>query len=415
MTNQRLYPGWLIVIGGFLIMATCYSVFVNCFNLFLIPITKSLMISRMQFSVNSSIAAIIGVFASLFIGKLVDRYDARLIGSLCVLLTVLDMVGWGFITAIWQMYILSIVTGLCVVSGSRLLISILITNWFHEKSGLALSLALSGSGVGGTAMSLIISSLITTQGWRMAFFMSALITFLLAFPLSLLAFRTRPSAIDLKLYHSAKKPSRLGEPNQPDNNVPHPTTSHARKPIIWLLIICFLFTGLINGGIIVNISANFVDAGYSFKYAADIVSLEMFILIFAKIILGFLYDRYGVLIGTLVGSLTTLFAILSLIFARLPIAPYLFALSFGFGTCLGTVAPPLLIVHIFGSKSSAHLIGYVTAAEMFGVAIGAVLMGHSFDKTGSYTFGWIILLIICFLMTLLFIQSIRLARSTIKA
>lgn len=411
MTTQRVYPGWLIVMGGFLIMATCYAVFVNCFNLFLIPITKSLMISRMQFSVNSSIAAIIGVFASLFIGKLVDRYDARLIGSLCVLITVLDMIGWGLITAIWQMYLLSIVTGLCVVSGSRLLISILITNWFHEKRGLALSLALSGSGVGGMVMSQIISMLITMQGWRMAFFLSAMITFLLAFPLTILSFRTRPSTISLNLSQLTKEPERLNYPDRVESHVQKATASDAHKSVFWLLSFCFLFTGLINGGVIVNISANLVDAGYTIRFAADIVSLQMFVLIFAKLILGVLYDRYGILVGTLVGSLTTLFAILSMLFAQIPIAPYLFALLFGFGTCLGTVAPPLLIVHVFGNNRSGRLIGYVTAAEMLGVSIGAVLMGRIYDITGSYTLGWIILLVICSLMTALFIHSIRVARA----
>ena len=127
-TARKIYRGWWIVVGGFFIMATSYAVFVNCLGLFLVPITQSLGLTRAQFNANSSIAAVVGVVASLLIGRLMDRHSIRLLGILSVAITVLDMFLWSFVTALWQMYLLSFVAGFVVISGARLLISILIAN-----------------------------------------------------------------------------------------------------------------------------------------------------------------------------------------------------------------------------------------------------------------------------------------------
>ena len=35
MSQQRkFFPGWFVVVSGFVIMATCYTIFVNCMSLF---------------------------------------------------------------------------------------------------------------------------------------------------------------------------------------------------------------------------------------------------------------------------------------------------------------------------------------------------------------------------------------------
>lgn len=46
MSQQRkFFPGWLVVVSGFVIMATCYIIFVNCMSLFQPLIVSDLGIS----------------------------------------------------------------------------------------------------------------------------------------------------------------------------------------------------------------------------------------------------------------------------------------------------------------------------------------------------------------------------------
>ncbi|MCO7125333.1 MFS transporter [Sporolactobacillus shoreicorticis] len=414
MHSKKFFPGWLIVVGGFLIMATCYAVFVNCFNLFLVPITQDLGIARAQFNANSSIAALVGVLASLVVGKLVDKHSARSIGVFCVLITVIVMVCWAFVTQLWQMYLLSLVIGFSVVSGTRLLISILVANWFDHKRGLAISIALSGSGVGGAVMSQIVSAMIAAHGWRPTFLILAVITFLCSMPLTATIFRNNPSDTGLKSYGASDEEEKGADQKRTDQTVTGVDQSVAvRSNAFWMLMIGFLLMGLINGGVIMNMSANFIDAGHTTAFATNIVSMQMLVLIIAKIALGALYDRFGLTTATMVGSITTILATVSLLFGHTMIAPYLFALFFGFGTCLGTVAPPLMVINEFGKRSLGTLVGYVTAIEMLGVAIGALMLGAIYDATGAYALGWMILSVLGAVMTVTLILSIGMSKKLV--
>ncbi len=403
-TARKIYRGWWIVVGGFFIMATSYAVFVNCLGLFLVPITQSLGLTRAQFNANSSIAAVVGVVASLLIGRLMDRHSIRLLGILSVAITVLDMFLWSFVTALWQMYLLSFVAGFVVISGARLLISILIANWFDAKRGLALSIALSGSGVGGVVMSQLCAWLIATDGWRPAFRIVSVVTLVFALPLTL-TFRNRPADIGLEPYGAGSQ----AKPASPDGSELD-RRAVIRSTAFWVLMAGFFFTGVINGGVILNISASLTDAGHTTAFAANIVSVQLLALIVGKISLGAVYDRFGIASGTLLGSVTTVLATASMLLAHTDWAPPLFALCFGFGTCLGTVAPPLMVTSHFGGRHLGSLVGAVTAIEMFGVALGAVLMGRTHDITGTYALGWIALTAAGVIMTALLLLSVGLAR-----
>ncbi|TGA99862.1 MFS transporter [Sporolactobacillus shoreae] len=412
MKVKPVFPGWLIVAGGFLIMATCYAAFVNCFGFFLVPITKDLGITRAQFNANSSIAAVIGILASLFIGKLVDKYSARLVGTLCVLLTVVDLACWAFVTQLWQMYLLSLVTGLSVISGTRLLISILVSNWFEKKRGLAISIALSGSGVGGVIMSQIVAAMITAHGWRPTFLLLAGITLLFSLPFTATVFRNKPSDIGLKPFGAHDLEDKTTGQRKTFNWAIKDVDQRGavRSAAFWMLMAGFLLMGLINGGVIMNISASLIDADHTTQFVANIISIQMLVLIIAKITLGAVYDHFGIITGTVLGSVTTILATFVMLFAHTTVAPYLFALFFGFGTCLGTVAPPLMVIHEFGNKGLGSLIGYVTAIEMLGVAIGSLMMGTIYDATGSYALGWMILSVIGIFMMVTLILSIGLSK-----
>ena len=412
MENKKIFPGWLIVASGFLIMATCYAVFVNCITLFLVPVTNDLGIMRAQFNANLSIAGVVGIAASLLVGKVVDRYNARYLGMASVILSVATMLGWWQLTAVWQIYALSCVEGFVVIAGTRLLISILIANWFDKLRGLALSIALSGSGVGGVIMTLLTSHFIVAYGWRTTFLILAIITFICAFPLTFTLYN-RPSDLGLLPYGAVDTGTKSGQEQVRAYGVGSKAAVHSTA--FWVLMIGFFLMGLINGAVIINMAANFTDAGHTALFTSRIVSLELFVVIFGKLVLGSVYDRLGLVFGTILGSVTTILATVSLLFAGTMAAPFLFALFFGFGTCLGTVAPPIMVICEFGKRDSGSLIGYVTAIEMVGGAIGSIGMGRLYDVTGSYAFGWMVLTVLGVIMAAALLLSTRFSNKMIQS
>lgn len=83
--KKRPFYGWWVVAGGFLLMATCYAVFVNCIPLFQAHVVQDMGMSVGQFNTGTALCTVVALFASLAIGKLIDVWDVRILGTITVL------------------------------------------------------------------------------------------------------------------------------------------------------------------------------------------------------------------------------------------------------------------------------------------------------------------------------------------
>lgn len=257
MSQQRkFFPGWLVVASGFVIMATCYTIFVNCMSLFQPLIVSDLGISLAQYNISNAISTVVSVVGSLVIGHVADKVSGRVLGSLTVIATSAVLAGMSFVGELWQVYVLFAVSGCFAVASTRLLISLVTANWFTAKRGLAISIALSGSGFGGAILSPIVSSLIVSVGWRSAFLVLAAVCIVAALPITAYSFHTKPSEIGLKpLGENPGDPSVSTAGDKDEHTTPEVSVGWSRikkSPAFWLLVVAFLFMGLVNGAILPN-------------------------------------------------------------------------------------------------------------------------------------------------------------------
>lgn len=423
--QEKFFYGWWIVIGGLLIMATCYTVFVNCIPLFQTHIVEDLGITVGQFNTGVSICTLMAVFASLVIGRLTDRWPARVLAAISVLTSAAVLVAFSFITQLWQLYVLCVIAGMVVVAGTRLLVSVIISNWFTLKRGLAVSIALSGSGVGGVILSPVTSAMIDAQGWRPAFLLLAATCLVVALPLSVTLFRTRPSDKGLEPYGTGRT-----EQHKVDRSPDAPVTVSVGWKVLrknagfWMLVFGFVMMGITNGAVITNAIANMtsvtvggteiITGGHSIIWAGTVWSFYLAVVIVAKVSLGAIYDRWGLKAGTLLGTATSVAAGVALCFASTEWGPVLACLFFGFATCMGTVAPPLMVSKEYGKKDLGTVTGIVTAFEMFGAAVGAVVSGIMFDAYLSFTPVWIMVIVASLLMGAMLLGSIPAARRLVE-
>jgi MFS family permease len=417
----RFFYGWWIVAGGVLIMATCYTIFVNCIPLFQAHIVQDLGITMGQFNTGVSLCTVVAIFASLVIGKLLDSRSVRVIGAFTVITSSVVLVLFSFITALWHLYVLCIIAGMIVVAGTRLLISVLTTNWFTLKRGLAVSIALSGSGIGGVILSPVTSAMIVNYGWRPAFLLLAVVCLVAALPITVTMFRNRPSDIGLEPYGAGQ-----AEAAKADRSSDAPVTvavgwkALRKSGGFWLLVVGFIMMGIVNGAIITNTVSNMtsvtldgteiVTGGHSTIWAGYVWSGYLAMVIVGKVALGAIYDRWGLWMGTMIGTVTCVLASVALCFPTTIWGPILGALFFGFGTCMGTVSPPVMVVKEYGKKDLGMVVGVVTAFELFGAAVGAVVSGVFFDAFLTFIPAWIMTLAASVLMGITLLLSIPAAR-----
>lgn len=353
--QRKFFPGWLVVTSGFVIMATCYTIFVNCMSLFQPLIVSDLGISLAQYNISNAISTVVSVVGSLVIGHVADKVSGRVLGSLTVIATSAVLAGMSFVGELWQVYVLFAVSGCFAVASTRLLISLVTANWFTAKRGLAISIALSGSGFGGAILSPIVSSLIVSVGWRSAFLVLAAVCIVAALPITAYSFRTKPSEIGLKpLGENPGDPSVSTAGDKDEHTAPEVSVGWSRikkSPAFWLLVVAFLFMGLVNGAILPNQVTNMtsvtvngakiVTGGHDPLWAGTVLSAYMVTVVIAKISLGAIYDRFGLRFGNILGSVACIIACVALCFPTTDLGPIVAAVSFGIGTCMGTITPTI--------------------------------------------------------------------------
>lgn len=104
--QRKFFPGWLVVASGLVIMATCYTIFVNCMSLFQPLIVSDLGISLAQYNISNAISTVVSVIGSLVIGHVADKVSGRVLGSLTVIATSAVLVSMSFVGELWQVYVL---------------------------------------------------------------------------------------------------------------------------------------------------------------------------------------------------------------------------------------------------------------------------------------------------------------------
>ncbi len=417
MSQQRkFFPGWLVVAAGFVIMATCYTIFVNCMSLFQPRIVSDLGITLAQYNISNAISTVVSVIGSLVIGHIADKVSARILGSLTVIMTSAVLVGMSFVGSLWEVYALFAISGCFAVASTRLLISLVTANWFTAKRGLAISIALSGSGFGGAVLSPIVSNLIVSVGWRPAFLVLAAICMLLALPITAYSFRTSPREIGLAPL--GENEGDVHEEKAAKTTGTTVSVGWARvktHPSFWLLVIAFLLMGLVNGAVLPNQVTNMtsvtvngtkiVTGGHDPIWAGTVLSVYMVTVVIAKISLGAIYDRFGLRFGNILGSAACIVACVALCFPATELGPVVGAVAFGIGTCMGTITPTIAASKQFGMADLGKITGTITSLEMVGGTVGSILSGVLFDVSGSFASTWIVCLACSVVMVVFLVAS----------
>lgn len=104
--RRKFFPGWLVVASGFVIMDTCYTIFVNCMSLFQPLVVSDLGITLAQYNISNAIFTVVSVIGSLVIGHVADKVSGRVLGSLTVIATSAVLAGMSFVGELWQVYVL---------------------------------------------------------------------------------------------------------------------------------------------------------------------------------------------------------------------------------------------------------------------------------------------------------------------
>ena len=382
--GSRIFYGWWIVAGCFLLALTGIGIAINCISVFFKPVVESLGFARGAFSLYFTIAALCMMLAAPFMGKLLSRYNIRVVMTVCTGLLTLSFMLYSRCSTLGQFYLCSVFVGIGAAGTHVIPISLLITNWFKQKRGLAFGIAFSASGIGGLLFNPLTNWLITHYGWRAAFLVLGCILGATTIPVALFIVRAHPAHLGLRAYGESEEQAAVSPENLPGLTLPQAV----RTPGFWLLGLVLFLTGLMNMGIQMHIPAYLTDVGYSSTFAANIVALFMGVLVAGKLLLGTIFDRYGMPTGVVFIYGVFALAAIALFGAQSLWMVIVFGFIFGLANAIMTVPPPLMTAEIVGPKSYGVIYGVMNIFFTLGSGIGMPLSGMIYDSTGSYLPAW---------------------------
>ncbi len=363
------YTGWQVAAAAFIgVMVRFAPIIPYTFSLFLNPLHAAFGWHREAISGTFALAAITVAVVSPGIGVLLDRYPPRRIILPSIVIFALALASLRTLgPSIQRFYLTYFLFGLVANGTAQFAYTRTILTWFRSRRGVALALILTGSGVGSIVIPPLTQWAIDHHGWRDAYLMLGCIA-LIGLPLTALLVRNRP------------------RPQHEDESLMSGVTVAAalRTAPFWILASIIMLSAFSENGLVTNLAAMLTEHGVTITAAALALSVRGGAGIIGRLFTGFLIDRFPaqrIQTAILLLSATGTFI---LAFSGTSATALIGAALLGIGLGSEADVAPYLLARYFGRKHFSVLYGLTWTAYAIGGATGPMVVGHLYDRAGSY-------------------------------
>ena len=182
----------------------------------------------------------------------------------------------------------------------------------------------------------------------------------------------------------------------PDEREAIPLKWLRRQPFFYIYLIGMFAVSFVGYGSLSHLAVHLTDV-YDASFSNAIISFFLLILTPAKIGLGYIYDKIGARIGTIVVMLCHAVSFLLLQSHGSESMMWFMAVFFSMGISNGTVAPSVVTPLLFGTKNYGVIFGYVYSFCMLGMVLGSPFIAFVYDMTGAYSLAWMTCFALCLL------------------
>jgi MFS family permease len=380
---RRFFYGWIVVatsavgllLGAFPIVAFSFGVFFQ-------PFAREFHAGRAAISLAFTIHNVASGLCAVVVGRLADRFGARR-----VILPGLALVGLILTSALamgarlWELYAFYLALGVVAPATTTVPYALVVSRWFDRRRGLAIGLMMVGLGAGAIVMPMLAQRLIASFGWRTAF---ALVGgAILVIPIPIVALLLRDTPAEMGLLPDGAAP--IAAPGAAGARLDGLTWDESRRSgTFWLMIAAFVLLAASMHACIVHMPQLLADRGAMPETAAMASSVVGLALLAGRIGCGYFLDRhFGPYVALAVCGLSALGVALLWTGAAgvLALAAALL-LGLGMGSEVDLIA--FLMSRYFGLRSLGRTIGFAFGAFVLAGGVGPLVMGLSFDRTGSY-------------------------------
>lgn len=282
--------------------------------------------------------------------------------------------------SVWLIYLARVLMGISLSLIGVLATSVLVSNWFKRKRGIALGILFTGTSIGGIIIPLLATPLIIHYGWRTAMVLVSLLVWAVLLPGVSLVVKTKPSDVGLKADGDVSDEIEVFQPQ-----LQGITLGEAVKtPLFWVFALCaaLIFYPLFVTTQQLILYLRSPRIAVSPETASLLQALMAALSIGGKFIFGFLSDRFSPTRVMLL-CCAVMFAA-TLVLTSLSASTVLFFLvPFGLGYGGTFVLLQRLVADYFGTVNYSKILGAITVIETIGAALGGYITGYVADLNGG--------------------------------
>jgi MFS family permease len=407
ITKNKFFYGWIIVGISTLALLVSNGLSIGGIPVFSEWVRNDFVASgAMAADKAQSIVANFGVFTFLtagltapFAGYLIQKFPLKnlmLIG--CVILGS-ALILHSQATEVWMIYLSRVMMGAALGLVGVLINTVLVSNWFVKKRGVALGILLCGTSFGGVVIPLLATPLIKNFGWRWAMIGVSLLIWVVLIPAIIFLVKPRPADLGLNPDNASAEEMTAENAASVVQNAESKggmtLTEALKTPVFWV----FAFAAALVFYPLFVTTQQFIlylrtdKIGMSPEAAAGAISLMSGLSIAGKFGFGYLSDKlsptFVMLLCCLIMFIGTLFF---LSFSASVVLFFVIPFGLGYG---GTfVLLQRLIADYFGSREYPKILGFVTVIETIGAAIGGRITGLVADANGGdYTQAFLLVVV----------------------
>ena len=382
--KAQFFYGWVILFVATLAMFASGPGQSHTFSVFVDLIAADLGITTTSVASAYALATLIAAFALTRMGFFVDRYGARKVLIVVVILLGFACIAFGAAIGVITLSLSFMVLRFFGQGSMMLGATNLVAQWFSAKRGFAMSILMLGFSASMAIHPKLGQWLIDQVGWREAWFWLGVMTWVMMIPLLWLLTHNKPEPLGLQPDGAAPEEAIDGKSGNAELTGLK-VGSAIRTPAFWIVGTGLFTTAMLITTLFFFQVSIFDQQGLPGNVATTMFGVSALIMAVTMPAIGKTLDRTNPKFAfafTLLLLAICLYGITLVTDAKTAI---IYALAFGVLTGANMTLFGFMWAYYFGRKHLGSIQGIGQASGVIGASLGPLPLGIAFDMYGSYT------------------------------
>ena len=378
--NAKFFYGWIIVGIANIGIFSSGPGQSHTFSVFVEPISQDLELSSASIASAYGLATLIAAFLLPYMGKIIDRYGARV--SLIIISIILG-ISCIFFGAASNFLMLTVGFGFLRFFGQGSLMlgcANLVSQWFDSKRGFAMSLMALGFGMSMAIHPPLSQFLIDQYGWKYAWIILGISTWIIMVPALFILAWNNPENIGLKP-DGIKKYNFKNDEFEVIEGLN--LTEALKENSFYILAAMWFGMAMLVTTLHFYQVTILTNQGITTEFAASLFTVSAFAMVVFMPLVGKFFDNFPTKYVLATGLLINSISLISITYSSSDAYSLFYAVSFGINNAFSMTMFGYIWPRYFGRKHLGSIQGTGQMIGVIGASLGPLPVGFAIDYLGS--------------------------------